>query len=103
MWFNLDNSVGMSAKHTPGPWKLEKLISRVEIGGKPHVIWPIVSDHGADENWKGTGIGVVVLLYVDNSYDNRRMCEANARLIAAAPDMLRALTSPVKSPPGLHG
>jgi hypothetical protein len=63
-------------KHTPGPWKIDWYTCRE--GGKelwrvPRSIGPIYTDHN---HWAGT--------YITGG-------EANARLIAAAPDLLDAL------------
>lgn len=57
----------MSAHHTPGPWQMHKDPSR-QIG------WNVTVPHPS-------GLG-----HLANVYD-----EANARLIAASPDMLAAL------------
>ena len=57
----------MSAKHTPGPW----------VAGTKSVTAPETEDR----------LGIDVRLYSGNAGDNL----ANARLIAAAPDMLAAL------------
>jgi hypothetical protein len=56
----------VSAKHTPGPWKVYSIV----IGGEPA--------HRVDGPHKGKPI-------------NWRPTLANAHLIAAAPDMLEAL------------
>lgn len=62
----------MSAKHTPGPWA-----APYPSNGYSMRHPPIVSDHGhvATTSWQGD---------LDHT-------DANARLIAAAPEMLRAL------------
>lgn len=79
----------MSAGHTPGPWKLtetthEKIISSWDIQAGEHQInvFPykrIYSDDGAKS-------GLVI--------DKQKM--ADARLIAAAPELLEALKGVVK-------
>lgn len=64
----------MDAKHTPGPWKASPsgdgyLITRNDVFVVGHSLGAVRPSQAADED----------------------ACEANARLIAAAPDMLAAL------------
>jgi len=66
-------------KHTPGPWKIQAL------GARPG--YP---------DWKSfcvrsesTNVHIATVGNVDRYYEGRE--EANARLIAAAPDLLSAL------------
>lgn len=60
----------METKHTPGPWKLSESASRVILGKSEH-----------------SGLmGVCVMQNAQSEH-----YDANARLIAAAPDMLTAL------------
>ena len=82
----------METKHTPGPWKLDMnsvglfLKGSIPVDGSGHdalaqVVWQMEDD--AD--------------YGKNSPE----CEANARLIAAAPELLAALDRLLKAaPPG---
>jgi hypothetical protein len=70
----------MNTKHTPGPWSFEPAF---KIGEH----WAAGAAHGVTANdnkdkWRG---------YVTNVLANSPNAEANARLIAAAPDMLAAL------------
>jgi hypothetical protein len=70
----------MNTKHTPGPWSFEPAF---KIGEH----WAAGAAHGVTANdnkdkWRG---------YVTNVLANSPNAEANARLIAAAPDMLDAL------------
>ena len=63
------------SKHTPGPWKIQE--------------WPekgitMIVRYNAPDSWPKYG----VVCEIDTPLDD---CEANARLIAAAPDMLEAL------------
>lgn len=72
----------MSAKHTPGPWD-----ARIQRGKDGRDLGWII-EHGNDR------IGWSSLAYADtnreaDATDPAR--EANARLIAAAPDLLEAL------------
>ena len=60
----------MSAQHTPGPWKLE-------TEGHGHLV------NGAD--------GRTVVYLHRSGVRNRAEIEANARLVAAAPELLEAL------------
>jgi hypothetical protein len=60
------------SKHTPGPWKI-----RTDGNGKTYVVTSLVY--------------IAQVFISDNSID-APIDEANARLIAAAPDLLRALS-----------
>ena len=73
----------MSAKgvHTSGPWKVYHAKLRSQLRGSPKII-EIQSDHGAPiVQWSG----------FDNSERLKKTHLANARLMAAAPDMLDVL------------
>lgn len=67
----------MDTKHTPGPWWLgERKGDYIEISGPKHsglatAVWQMEDDRLCDEN--------------------SPQCEANARLIAAGPELLEAL------------
>lgn len=63
----------MEEKHTPGPWELRP----DEMGGLSSLIYPAGEDHP--------------VAAVTASYSGDGMRLANARLIAAAPDLLAAL------------
>ena len=63
----------MSAAHTPGPWRIESMKHVLGLA-----IWS-GTPHGADE-FRVAGVA-----------EMRGAAEANARLIAAAPDLLEAL------------
>ena len=65
----------MSAQHTPGPWKFGK-----ELGAR-NGVWLVSFDAGS----KGRGIAIAETRTGPGSE------EANARLIAAAPELLAAL------------
>ena len=62
------------SKHTPGPWKY---IGRVSISGG--IEWPTV-----ECSFKR---------FIQPEGRDQDECEANARLIAAAPDMLELITN----------
>jgi hypothetical protein len=70
----------VNTKHTPGPWSFEPAS---KIGEH----WAAGAAHGVTANdnkdrWRG---------YVTNVLANSPNAEANARLIAAAPELLEAL------------
>jgi hypothetical protein len=74
----------MTTKHTPGPWRVEDITSE----GK-HVYWRI-----ACPTRSVAGVSVDVPVYGDAALSRkvREEITANARLIAAAPELLEALT-----------
>ena len=63
------------AKHTPGPWETDKM----EGDFFPRVILP------PREDWCKSSITI------NEGRGDMEECQANARLIAAAPDLLEAL------------
>lgn len=65
-----------AAKHTPGPWELDDLGN--VCSQAVHNI-ALVFASSTRESWSGS------------DFDTQAHCEANARLIAAAPDLLEAL------------
>jgi hypothetical protein len=66
------------SKHTPGPWVADLETYPVMVRSASET-WPLVDELGNEEGRAG--------IFVANTGDN----EANARLIAAAPDLLAAL------------
>jgi hypothetical protein len=62
----------MTTKHTPGPWIL---------AGESGTYAPVAAPHGT----------LAAVRYLGSSPERVREEQANARLIAAAPDMLAAL------------
>ena len=77
----------MKTKHTPGPWSYETR----EPCGDTSRGW-IVTDPQSDNN--------DVLAHVDNENTREELgqsAEVNARLIAAAPDLLEALINTLSS------
>lgn len=64
--------------HTPGPWELDDLGN--VCSQAVHNI-ALVFSSSTREGWSGS------------DFDTQAHCEANARLIAAAPDLLAALQS----------
>lgn len=65
----------MEFKGTPGPWAWKK---------RDSITWEVYS-----EDWGGI---VRVNQYPDKKAMPDKLCEADAKLIAAAPDLLEALT-----------
>lgn len=65
------------SKHTPGPWKFQEVDWQPRALKSDLLVFPAKMPSAA-----------IALLYRDNDAD-----EANARLIAAAPDLLEALQS----------
>lgn len=64
----------MTTKHTPGPWTIKAGFIVAEASG-----------------WKGAFVAKPLHVDIDNKVSDTPRAEANARLIAAAPDMLAAL------------
>lgn len=80
----------MKAQHTPGPWKMEEW--RYPTASPPRVELAIQNDRRR-----------ILVLDADESGDNPYIipwdeAKANARLIAAAPDMLEALAKIAVTP-----
>lgn len=69
----------MTDKHTPGPWRVSGCRMKNLDEHDNYLV-----EHG-DE---GTGSPLIAEVYTDS---NRLPVEANARLIAAAPELLKAL------------
>lgn len=81
----------MSAKHTPGPWRYD----RITIGHEDNWKNPVVQYEGGyigRVGWQGSTIRGMSSLTPETLEE----AEANARLIAAAPDLL-AFVSEVAS------
>jgi hypothetical protein len=89
------------SKHTPGPWTLETVRTQV---GACHKIGPFPGDDripAKRENY--------ACVYADwEDFENKRLTDrgqmllANARLIAAAPDLLAALERMLLVAPAFH-
>jgi hypothetical protein len=68
----------MTAQHTPGPWVADLNTYPVMVRSQAET-WPLVDELGNEEGRAG--------VFIANTADNK----ANARLIAAAPELLMAL------------
>lgn len=79
-----------AAKHTPGPWKVERA-ENLESE------WTCYANDCAQSTWQqiSDGAGNAVALVVDASqrYSYRPSFDADACLIAAAPELLAALAA----------
>ena len=73
------------SKHTPGPW-----VVFINDAGDAHTGWPI-SIHPKDNNEKSIVRTGGMYPYEWDEYTSQAEAVANARLIAAAPDLLEAL------------
>ena len=73
----------MSAAHTPGPWRFNTILTASEN----HRGWNIVCDH----KFNGGFVGTVSPKIKEERGNASAEGLANARLIAAAPELLEAL------------
>ena len=71
-------------KHTLGPWYFDRKIV-AKINGHKHITWMIAGD--------GYGVAICIVPIEDKTEKVVEMVDANARLIASAPDLLDALES----------
>ena len=80
-------------KHTPTPWKLDTPMRAVLIGGGLHRIYPII--HLQPEQPQDFGVAICILPREDDTPEERKIVEANARYIVLAvnhhEDLVRAL------------
>ncbi|HCJ7403235.1 TPA: hypothetical protein NVL79_006441 [Pseudomonas aeruginosa] len=79
------------SKHTPGPWGIERLHGEINV----------ISCNERDGAAKDMGIVYVLARDVGGmihgeQFDDRSEVEANARLMAAAPDLMDALVALVE-------
>jgi len=78
------------AKHTPGPWQAVSL--RDEVNVQPAPGMPFERTAIINHVFGGANFGEIVA----QTGCNYPRCQANARLIAAAPDMLAACDSAIQ-------
>ena len=77
-------------KHTPGPWVADLETYPIMVRSQSET-WPLVDELGNAEGRTG--------VFIANTGDNK----ANARLIAAAPDLLEALKVILRDHMAVHG
>lgn len=75
--------------HTKAPWFYENW-DMTYVNRHKHFFIPI-GNKIPDEEYEGTGVAVCLLPHENDTPKNRKMMEANARLIAAAPELLEVL------------
>lgn len=88
----------MTTKHTPGPWRVEQVVPEPYRHGK---YWVAHVDLGSQKSgmtslgleaaWPSATATVAPCLGLEGQPISREIVEANAHLIAAAPDLLAAL------------
>ena len=76
-------------KYTPGPWYIEGLVRKPPIEDEPYTEYFVVTKT-ANMVRKTGGEGLTIC-WTDNPHIPDEQREANARLIAAAPELLKAL------------
>lgn len=80
----------MSQQHTPGPWEVHAWTARVVPAD--HVLRPIGSDEDPAKDRETYAQEICLLHWPDRNRSEAEV-QANARLIASAPELLEALSN----------
>lgn len=78
------------SKHTPGPWTIRETIAEPYIHGNYWVVDVDLGPQRKEASWPDATATVSPCLGLEGQPISREIVEANARLIAAAPDLLAA-------------
>ena len=81
----------MKTKHTPGPWTVTDVANEQWNGPGYWVAHLDLGPHRSEAAWPDASATVSPCLGLAGQPVSKETIEANARLIAAAPDMLAAL------------
>lgn len=78
------------AGHTPGPWSYSVFAEHTATPGFPAAVYALDRENGETEDG-GDDPSFVICDFDETEYENLPEANANARLIAAAPDLLATL------------